>query len=147
MEFKTDAHRACYEKAGQWMRELYGEENVRVREDSTTYGLWRGSAYVTVLIWPNGEQDAWISIRSWIVTKIEQSPDLWQFLLRKNYDMTIGAFSIDDAGDILFEHTILGSTCDKAELRASVGGVGYVADKYDDEIVGRWGGQRSSDRG
>jgi hypothetical protein len=146
MEFKTEAHRACYEKIGQWLRELQGEDNVRPRTDSTMFGIGRGSAYITVLVWPNGEQDAWVSTRSWVVTKVELTPDLMKYLLRKNYDMTLGAFGIDDAGDIFFEHTILGSSCDKEELRASVGMVSFIADKYDDEIVGRWGGERSVDR-
>lgn len=147
MEFKTDAHRACYEKIHQWLKELYGEEGVRPRTDATMLGLVRGSAYITVLIWANGEQDAWVTTRSWVVTKVEITPDLAKFLLRKNYDMTLGAFGIDDAGDIFFEHTILGSSCDKAQLRNSVGGVAHVADAYDDEIVSRWGGQRAADRG
>ena len=146
MEFKTDAHRMCFEKVHQWLKELYGEEGVRPRTDSTMLGLNRGSAYITVLVWPNGEQDAWITTRSWVVTKVEIVADLAKYLLRKNYDMTLGAFGIDDAGDIFFEHTILGSSCDKGELRASVGAVSYVADTYDDEIVGRWGGQRATER-
>lgn len=147
MEFKTDAQRSCYERIHQWLRELYGEENVRPRTDSTMFGITRGSAYITVLVWANGEQDAWVSTRSWVVTKVELVPELMKYLLRKNYDMTQGAFGIDDANDIFFEHTILGSSCDKNQLRASVGGVSFVADKYDDEIVGRWGGERSVDRG
>jgi hypothetical protein len=81
-----------------------------------------------------------------VVTKVELTPDLMKYLLRCNYDMTLGAFGIDDAGDIFFEHTILGSSCDKSELRASVGAIAFVADKYDDEIVGRWGGERAVDR-
>ena len=146
MEFKTEAHRACYEKIHQWLKELYGEEGVRPRTDGTMLGIVRGSAYITVLIWPNGEQDAWVTTRSWVVTKVDMVADLAKFLLRKNYDMTLGAFGIDDANDIFFEHTIMGSSCDKNELRASVGAVSYVADQYDDEIVGRWGGQRAADR-
>jgi len=68
-----------------------------------------------------------------------------QFLLRKNDDMRFGAFGLDRDMDIFFEHTIVGSTCDKEELRATVMAVLQTADKYDDEIVAKWGGERAVD--
>jgi len=53
---------------------------------------------------------------------------------------------LNEAGDVLFQHTIVGSTCDPAELEASVREVLEIADDYDDKIVSRWGGQRELDR-
>ena len=47
---------------------------------------------------------------------------------------------------VTFEQNIVGSSCDKNELKASVMAVVGTADKYDDEIVSRWGGKRSADR-
>lgn len=72
--------------------------------------------------------------------------DLQSHLLRENAEMRFGAFSVNDAGDILFEHTIVGSTCDPNELEASVHAVLAAADNYDDQIVQRWGGERALDR-
>jgi len=46
----------------------------------------------------------------------------------------------------VFDHTIVGQSCDKDELRASVLTVVLCADRYDDEIVRRWGGERALDR-
>ena len=46
----------------------------------------------------------------------------------------------------MFEHNLIGSTCDKEELKTSVITVVKLADEYDDEIVARWGGQRALDR-
>jgi hypothetical protein len=40
----------------------------------------------------------------------------------------------------------VGSTIDKKELEASVIAVLEIADKYDDEIVKRWGGKRALDK-
>jgi len=56
------------------------------------------------------------------------------------------ASGIDENGDIVFEHTIVGSTCDKKELESSVAAVLEVSDDYDDKIVERWGGKRALDR-
>ena len=68
------------------------------------------------------------------------------FLLRENDRMTFGAFGIDQDGDVFFEHTIVGSTCDKPELKTSVSSVVLIADEYDDLIVEKWGGERAIDR-
>jgi hypothetical protein len=59
--------------------------------------------------------------------------------------MRFGAFGVDKDGDIIFEHTIVGSTIDKEELKSSVKAVLSVADHYDDDIVSRWGGKRALD--
>jgi hypothetical protein len=87
-----------------------------------------------------------INVRSWVVTGAERTPEMLDFLLRENFKMRFGAFGMDADGDIVFEHTIAGSTCDKNELKASMLAVLHTADDYDDKIVGRWGGQRSMDR-
>jgi hypothetical protein len=60
--------------------------------------------------------------------------------------MIFGAFGLDVNGDIIFEHSIVGSTCDKKELESSVRAVLEIADKYDDKIVAEWGGMRALDR-
>jgi Putative bacterial sensory transduction regulator len=72
--------------------------------------------------------------------------DLLNYLLRENHEMRFGAFSVSKGGDIVFEHTIVGSTIDKKELESSVLAVLEIADKYDDEIVERWGGKRALDK-
>lgn len=144
MQFHSEAHKAVYEKIGPWMKELFGEF-ARAREDTPVFGVLVGSALAHVAVYPWGEDDATICTRSYVVTKVEVIPDLMHFLLRKNDDMRFGAFGLDGDNDIFFEHTIVGSTCDKEELRASVMAVLTTADKYDDEIVARWGGERAVD--
>ncbi len=59
--------------------------------------------------------------------------------------MQFGGFSLDADGNILFEHSIVGSTCDLNGLEESVLAVLKVADDYDDKIVPRWGGKRGLD--
>ena len=72
--------------------------------------------------------------------------DLLHYLLRENEQLRFGAFGVDSDNDICYSHTVVGSTIDKEELQACVMAVVAMADKYDDEIVGRWGGQRAIDR-
>lgn len=105
-----------------------------------------GSALVEVLVFPWGEDDAIINTRSYVVTGAELTPDLMLFLLKENSQMLFGAFGVDEHGDILFEHSIVGSTCDQKELESSVNAVLQVADDYDDIIVQKWGGERALDR-
>jgi len=145
MEFATAAQKACYDKTASWMKELFGEL-VLMRDDAPTMGVMMGSALATVAVWPWGEDDATITTRAYLVTGAELAPDLMRYLLQKNADMRFGAFGVDKDGDILFEHSIVGSSCDKGELKASVFAVLVSADKYDDEIVARWGGERALDR-
>jgi hypothetical protein len=95
---------------------------------------------------PWGDDDATVQTWSYLVTGAELTPDLMRYLLEKNEQLRFGAFGMDSDGDILFSHTIVGSSCEKTSLKASVMAVVMISDKYDDEIVARWGGQRALDR-
>lgn len=145
MEFKTASQKACYEKIGPWMKEIFGDF-AQARPDMPVFGVVVGSALAQIAVYPWGDDDATICTRAYVVTGAEITPDLMMFLLRSNDDMRFGAFGLDRDNDIFFEHTIVGSTCDKEELKASVFAVVMTADRYDDQIMARWGGQRAMDR-
>jgi hypothetical protein len=145
VEFKTDAQKACYEKIVGFAREVFGEMAM-FGQQTPVVGIIQGSALVEARVMPRGTDDAVIVTRSYVVTGAELTPDLLHFLLRANADVLFGGFGVDSDGDIFFDHTILGSTVDKAELRASILAVAGTADAYDDQIVAKWGGQRARDR-
>lgn len=145
MEFKTEAQRACYEKIVPMMKETFGEFT-QVRSDAPIILVYIGSALARTGVFPWGKYDASICTRSYVVSDAELTPELMRYLLAENARMRFGAFGIDDQGVIVFEHTILGSRCDREELKASVMAVVMTADKYDDEIVSRWGGKRALDK-
>ena len=145
MEFTTTAQADTYNKVALWLRELFGQFPC-ARPDLPALGLFMNSALVEVFVYPWKGDDAVIHTRSYVVTGIELTQDLLDFLLRENAQMLFGAFGIDPNGDILFEHTIVGSTCDKLELEASVKAVLDVADSYDDHIVEKWGGATALSR-
>lgn len=145
MEFQSDAQKEVYEKIKPWMKEIFGEfasEN----ENAPTFGIMIGSAYAQTGVYPWGKDDATITTRSYVVTGAELTADLMLYLLMENDRVRFGAFGVDAEKDIFFEHTIVGSTCDREELKASVKAVIMTADDSDDRIVAKWGGQTARDR-
>jgi len=145
MEFETEAQKECYEKVAPWVKELFGGSVLR-KPDRPILGVMHGSAFAQVGVFPWGEDDAIITTRSYVVTGVKLKPELMKFLLQENAGMRFGAFALDDDGDIIFEHSIVGSTCDQRELEESVIAVARTADEYDDQIVSRWGGERALDQ-
>ena len=167
MEFRSAAQKACYEKIVPWMKELFGEF-VMLRTDAPAMAVVIGSAVAQVGVIPWGNDDATINTRAYAlpetgelyaqlrrslmagsavqVTGAEATSELMHFLLRETDNMRFGGFGLDSDDDVFFEHAIVGSTCDKPELKASVMAVVVTADQYDDKIIARWGGQRALDR-
>lgn len=145
MKFESPAQEACYKKILPWMQEMFGDFVGR-RMEVPEFGVRVGSAFAQTAIYPMGDDDSVISTRAYVVTGAELTPDLMHFLLRENDRMTFGAFGVDEDGDVFFEHTIVGSTCDQPELKTSVSSVVLIADEYDDLIVEKWGGKRAIDR-
>lgn len=143
MKFQTKIQRECYEQVATWMEEMF-DKYPWEKLDEPGFGLFMGSAWVEVRIHP-WHQDAVIETRSQVVRGAEITPELMQFLLSKNAQMVFGAFSLDENDDICFGHTIVGSTCDPGELESSVLSVLETADKFDDQIIGNWGGKRALD--
>ncbi|HEY9877944.1 MAG TPA: YbjN domain-containing protein [Leptolyngbyaceae cyanobacterium] len=145
MEFKTPAQQASYERIAPWMHELFGKSVVTF-EDEPLFIVNFGSAVASTRVIPWGDDDTLITTRSYVVTDIDVTPELSYFLLRENNDISFGRFALDAENDIVFEHSLVGSSCDHIDLNHSVMTVIRIADDYDDEIVVRWGGKRALDR-
>ena len=144
IQFETQPQKDCYNKIAGWMDELFSDYPWE-KLDEVGFGLFMGSAWVEVRVYPWHEDDAVINTRSKVAINPSITPELLKFLLEENSDQLFGAFSLTKTGDILFEHTIVGSTCDPEELEASVLAVLETADEYDDKIITRWGGKRALD--
>jgi hypothetical protein len=142
MEFQTEVQKTVYEKVSVWMREMFGEMTM-MSTQRPEFALRMGSAMVRINVRPWGDDDAIVSSVCWVVTGAEKTPALLEYLLRQNNLMRFGAFSIDQEGDIFFDYAIVGSTCDKIELKTAVMAVLTTADDLDDEIVSRFGGEPS----
>lgn len=146
MQFESPAQKECFERILPWMKDIFGEM-FGTHKEIPSFLVTAGSAQVTVTIWPWGDDDATITVRAYVITGAEITPELMKFLLNQNSQMRFGAFGVDDDNDIFFAHTIVGATVDKEELKASIMAVGITADLLDDKISEKWGGQRAVDRG
>ncbi len=145
MEFQTSAQKDCYNRIFPWMTDLFGESAVAF-EDEPLFIITIGSAVASTRVVPWGDDEALITTRAFVVTDVEMTPELSYYLLRANNGIFFGRFALDNEDDIVFEHSLVGSSCDRIELRHSVTTVVRLADDYDDEIVARWGGKRALDR-
>ena len=135
------------EKVNSYLTTIHGEGYGRNSEAPNNFRIRNGSAIVNISVQEWGEDEAAILFRAWVIQKAEMTPDLMYYLLRKNETMRFGAFGIDDVHDIFFEHSIVGSTCDIEEFRASLKAVAVISDGLDDEIQGQFGGLRAVDVG
>lgn len=145
MEFQTEAQKKVYDKVHSILKDEFGK-TAQAREDGPSFVLRNGSAYVQVTVSPINEQFTTVRAHSWVVTGVENTAELLQYLLKENLNMRFGAFGVDDVGDVCFTHAILGETLEAPTLMYTLMGVASVADDYDDKIVQRFGGQRAVDR-
>ena len=145
MEFKSDSHKAAYERVTEMVRALYGEM-ATPDTDRPNFWLSYGSAVVRIIVTPIDDTNNAVAAHSWVVTGVETTPELMQFLLRENYNLRFGAFQMDDEGDIALEHAVHAESCTKEQLRYTATSIAKLADEYDDIIVERFGGLRAVDR-
>ena len=143
MEFQTKVQRECYQQVATWMEEMF-DKYPWEKLDEPGFGLFMGSAWVEVRIHP-WQQDAAIETRSHVVRGAEITPELMQFLLRKNAELHIGGFGLLFDNTIVYQHSITGTNLDENELVTSVNTVAVIADHYDDLIVEKSGGKRATD--
>ena len=133
------------ERLDGYLTKIQGEGYGRHTEYPNQFRVRNGSAIVNISVQQWGEEEAAVLFRAWVIQKAEMTPDLMYYLLRKNESMRFGAFGIDEEHDIFFEHSILGSTCDIEEFRASLKAVASISDGLDDEIKEQFGGLRAID--
>jgi len=140
MQFQSKEQQACYEKILPWMTDLFGPF-LRVRDEIPSFGVIVGAANIQLAVLAWGERDALITTRCYVVTNIKMTSGLMEYLLHENNRMIFGAFGVDEDGDIFVQHTIIGTSVDKEELKTSIYGVVHTADAYDEAIQQRWGGE------
>jgi hypothetical protein len=146
MKFETDGQKRCYERIVPMVKEAFGEFAFPMSE-VPAWAIPMGSTLTILSVFPYGDEDAIIHCFSTLVSGARLSADLYEYLLRLNDELRFSAFVITDAGEVGIQHTLWGGMCYKEELINSVRAILFVGDKYDDEIVQRWGGQRFVDKG
>jgi type III secretion system-like peptide-binding chaperone len=138
MDFQNEAQESCYARVQELMTQLFGEE-AWADPNSPSFVLRRGSADVHVSV-AALEDKAVVAVFSWVATGVTPSEELYRYLLTENANFVFGGFALGADNTVIYQHTVVGDTIDKEQLRASVRAVAGVADDYDDQIAGRFGG-------
>ena len=145
IEFENDAQRATYETVAATLREEFGKQAYPTT-DQPAFLLARGSAFVTVSVSARGDTSSILRVYSWVVTEPESAPDLYRYLLELNLGFNLGAFGIDQQGDVAFTYALPGEGLTADQILFAVHAVSSTADQFDDEIVSKFGGRRAVDR-
>jgi hypothetical protein len=101
----------------------------------------KGSTHVQVRVVDVGHGQTVVRSLSPVTVGTPIAQDLLEFLLKENSTLLLGAFGLGPKNEIIYSHAIMSSSMDALELGASVSAVVNMADKYDDQIVQRWGGK------
>lgn len=128
-----------YRKVGDWLRQA-GYKFIENGPDKS-YTALSGSTFGVVKVMPAGEDDTWVRFSAPVVCGATLSPDLLEFLLRKNADYAATKFDINTNNEIWLQYSVFGSVIDFNTCRLSLAFVLTIADQMDDEIRGRWGGR------
>lgn len=142
-EFHSPCQERVYSQIRGYLDELV-EEHFDDAEHCDFY-LKYGSTIVEISIEPYGQDDAVVEIVAFCVYGVEPTIGLTRELLRFNAELPMGAFSMV-GNDVFYSHAFLGRRLDPDQLISSLDNVAMVADRYDDEIVDRFGGERALDR-
>jgi len=119
MEFAHAAHQACYERVAGLIKECFGDM-AQADEEQTSFSLSMGSTMAKIMVIPWGDGDATVCVRAYVLIGAEVTLELCRHLLHLNDNMRFGAFGLDNDDWVYFEHTVVGSTIDKNELKTSV---------------------------
>jgi hypothetical protein len=108
---------------------------------------------VTVHDWgtdSDGEPRTLVELWAIVLRNVPSTPALFEWVARNAGSLTFGKLVMYDEDPpgkmaLVFTHTLLGDYLDEAELRTALWAVLSTADKWDDELQQRFGGQRLLD--
>mgnify|MGYP000849737875 FL=1 len=125
-----------------YLKKLFGKN---VQEIDDRFLIVEGSAVVQIIVRPWYDGDSVVDIFSFVVEGANITPELTNFLLRKNATLHFGAFGLTFDNTVIFSYSLAGSNLDLNELKAALQTVATISDYYDDQIVSIAGGRRGID--
>jgi hypothetical protein len=154
LSFVNHAHDVTYQRVADYLAASMFKDTMRALPDSPRFCLLYNQATlieVDVLPWEvhpwENSELALVRAASHLTVGTYQSAELTQFLLAENRKMRFGAFQLDEAGQIVFAHTILGGDdMDMLEVQTCILSVAAIATTYDDIISEKFGGGRAFER-
>ncbi len=148
MGFSPRKGKNVSDRLADMLFEIFGKEEVR-RSGRDSFAMRRGSAFVRIRAVPFADGRTAVCVSACVVSKASFSEELMVQLLSQNVDNTFGAFGAkireDGLVDIYLRHDIIADTLDEGELENSVDIIADAADRFDDELVARYGGLRMKD--
>lgn len=138
METNNEVLLSTIQKVENFLKEKYPSY---IKFDDNRYTITRGSTAVMILIRPYTEDDTIVEFVSNMVFGANISPELMNFLLRKNAELHFGAFGLLFDGTIVFTYSIAGKNLDENEFVTALNSVAIIADYYDNEIIAMAGGK------
>lgn len=153
LTLSNTAQQAAYQKVRDYLTasELF-KDTLRALEGQPKFQMFYGSTLVEVEV-QEWEYHPWepkdlaiVRASSCVTISSTLDPELLRFLLQENRRMRFGAFHVDEAGLVIFSHSVLGGeNMDLMELQSCILSVVTVADTYDDLIISKFGGHRARD--
>lgn len=132
METPIELINATNEKLVGYLRNNFPEFQAF---DTYTYTIIRGSAEVLITVRPYTENETAVEFMCNIVPEANITPDVMEYLLRKNAELHFGAFGLLFDNTIIYSYTLVGSNMDENEFATALNSVAIISDYYDDEII------------
>jgi len=116
-------------------------------QDSTT------SLSLQISAWgedDDGESRTLVLVTAPILWNVTPTAELFEWVAREGGSRWFGHVEVHNAQEsdkinLIFSHTLLGDFLDQPELETAMWGVLSVADKWDEQLQERFGGQRTVD--
>ncbi|HXG59309.1 MAG TPA: YbjN domain-containing protein [Thermoanaerobaculia bacterium] len=141
--FHTKCQEEVYRQVKSYLDELV-DEHFDDAEHCDFY-LKYGSTVLEISIHPYEDDDAVVEILAFCVQGVEPSFELATELLRLNSEVPLGAFSMV-GNEVFYSHSFLGRRLRPEQLIASLDAVASISDAYDEELVGKYGGETALER-
>lgn len=139
IEFINRAQELTYQRVKEYLESSRFKASIRRWEDAPRFDILHDGATlieVEVLSWEvnpwNDGDRAIVKAFSHIMVGNLSAAELTQFLLMENRKMRFGAFHLDEAGQVIFAHSILGGEhMDVQELQTCILSVAAIASSYE----------------
>lgn len=150
LTFTNAAQELTYQQVSDYLESSIFKDSMRRSATAPRFELLYNQSTlieVDILSWEvnpwNDDDRAIVRAASPIAIGGVKHVDLTQFLLAENRKMLFGAFQLDEAGHIIFAHSILGgSSMDLQELQTCILSVAAIASSYEDILTARFVEQR-----
>lgn len=144
IEFASEGHRTTYERISSYVAEIYPDTTEFAATEPMLF-VQHGSTVVTVAISPVEIHSSVVDLYALLVREPPVTPELMRWMLEANNRYRIGALSLDEDGDIVLKHCLLGDLLAAQELRPVLTSFVTLADELDDEISETFGGYTARD--